>query len=282
MRRLEDQRGFTLVELLVVIAIISILAGLLLPALENALESSRRIVCMNNMKQLHLASSMYADDFDGRLPGMHVDHCDAYNGMAGGGNPNERPISTCFQLFVESYLGSGTPIGWSTRTMPKIGPLMCPSADRSSPTNSKIMTHMGYAFMGFGQWGNLPSAPPPHGTTKIANLATPYKGYPTVMIQDVFHGTTYDSSYNPQKGVFNHNMEGGNVATGAGDVQWVPGELWRPSGWGNDWCRAPSMAYNSFHSHYRWYNGNELYVYLPPSGGQARSVEYNKIFGYTP
>jgi len=61
------------VELLVVIAIISVLAALLLPALQGALESARRVACLGQTRQMHFVWEFYVGDFGFSPPGWTPD-----------------------------------------------------------------------------------------------------------------------------------------------------------------------------------------------------------------
>jgi prepilin-type N-terminal cleavage/methylation domain-containing protein/prepilin-type processing-associated H-X9-DG protein len=77
-RAIGRQPGFTLIELLVVVAIIGILIALLLPSVQQARESSRRVSCVNNLRQLGIALHNF-ESVNKRLPaaGTYADVEDA-------------------------------------------------------------------------------------------------------------------------------------------------------------------------------------------------------------
>ena len=84
-------RGFSLLELLVSIGVVSVMMGVLLPALSGAREAARQSECDSNLRQLGVAAHAYADDFRGHMPPGAADFLQNLSRWHGSrSNPSER------------------------------------------------------------------------------------------------------------------------------------------------------------------------------------------------
>ncbi len=144
-RRVKRSTAFTLIELLVVIAIIAILASLLLPALAHTKEMAKQINCASQQKQILVAFSMYAQDYNNFYPALTDD-------SSWGGN---NPWPGQWFVLLCPYLG----YQWVPGVRPaKLTPtvFVCPSANAG--VNADDMGNN--IQLGIGMSRNIPPVDP--------------------------------------------------------------------------------------------------------------------------
>ncbi|WZP00105.1 DUF1559 domain-containing protein [Isosphaeraceae bacterium EP7] len=130
----SKRRAFTLIELLVVIFIIAILIGLLLPAVQAARESARRLKCANNFKQIGLAMHSYQDLHQCFTPGFVFDPPSIQQGWAWGTlllpGIEQGPLYNSMNFRHPAYSEVQ-----STATLTNVDDYLCPSGGGPGPVD---------------------------------------------------------------------------------------------------------------------------------------------------
>ena len=206
-------RAFTLIELLVVISIIAVLMSIMMPALNKVRNQARKVVCYNNLHQIHVACSTYAADCNGKFPSRGKD----YDGYAHRLYRAGKDMIDMKESFVKPYLGEeGNKV------------LYCPGALRyfrsaDSTTDVNLMTYQYFNFEKKSLYWN-PAVKQPN----LSSLATAKPDSVLWSCLVFVEGASMDSGKytchdGPEKD--KRNFKGGAYANVGGDCGWMDDQV---------------------------------------------------------
>ncbi len=162
------RRGFTLVDVLVSIAVVAVLVGIMIPSLAGIRETTRRVICQSNVRQVGLAMAMYSNDWSDEIPPSAFVAAGSHEKM----------------FFVRAHLGLNGSMAWdglgflyAEDYLSEPGVLYCPSHSGDHPyeryetiwNNPDSDIAANYQFRGGGPSGEKRLYAIPGGTAVVSD-----------------------------------------------------------------------------------------------------------------